>query len=133
MKARDFRGQHAAVLHIAKAAQRAAIKYALVTNYSGGRKELNEWGDDQYSWSWFGTGRMIAQGKEQADVCNRRNWSTTGTPLRYLKDLAAGGFLSTRKYSGIRQFRFNRATCDAMAAEVRAELLAEGIQTRASK
>lgn len=132
MKARDLNGNHDAVLHLAKVAQRAAIKHWMVNNYVGGRKELAEWNDDRYSYCGFYTTGVMKAGKDEADVHKRRNWSTTGTPLRYLKDLVTAGFLTTdqSREGGIHSFRFNRATCDALAAEVRAELIAEGIKPR---
>lgn len=129
MKARDYRHGHRAVLLIAEAAQRERIKHRAVNHYVGNEKRLAPWDDLRFALVLFYSCDVVRAGSAMPDPLQRRHWASTSTPARYLKELAQGGFLhmyQDRPGSALR-FRFNRAKCDAMAAEVYAELRAEGI------
>lgn len=130
MRARDFRQQHATVLAIAAATQRDTIRRRMVTHCAGGATRLAKWDDNCFSLVWFASYDVQRVGLTMEDVAMRRDWHRPATPLRYLKELAEGGFIARHqpRPGAVVQFRFCRAKCDAIAAQVRAALATEGLQ-----
>jgi hypothetical protein len=131
MKARDLRPRsHGVVLAIAEAAQREAIKRWLVNTYVGGARRIAPWDDHRHSLVTFYSWDVARVGPTMADVLQRRKWNSPATPLRYLKQLAAAGFLEQqqRRAGGVVAFRFSRRKCDELAAAVLEELLSEGLE-----
>lgn len=122
--ARDLTPGYCAVLAIAKAAQREVIATWLVS-FRDGQPVIAAWSDHYASLSLFSADAVARLGPTMADVQARRRWVDAGTPRRYLNALAAAGLLEEKRWSGCVQYRYPRRQLDSIAAEVRAQLLAD--------
>lgn len=123
LKAKDFRLAHQRVLAAAELAQREKIRDRM--------GKTGAWGDPAHCESWFDAASLIPAGRSVRDPVLRSTWANPATPLRYLNELAAGGFLDCRRDrpGGALEFRFKRDKCDAIAAMVAAgEVSDEGRQ-----
>lgn len=111
LTARDLRQVHQRVLAAAELAQREKIE---------GRLNFGAWDDDAFAKAYFTASDLLGTGRKLEDPVLRSTWAGAGTPLRGLKDLAAGGFLESMasRPDGAIAFRFSRGKCDAIAAEL---------------
>lgn len=122
LKAKDFRLAHKRVLAAAELAQREQIRDRM--GHAGG------WGDLAHAESWFTAASLVPMGRSVQDPALRSTWASPATPLRYLNDLALGGFLDCRRGrpGAALVFRFKRGKCDALAAMVAGEVSDDGGQ-----
>lgn len=107
-------------LEVARATQLQTIKARLTKHYVGGKKAIDQWGDFTFSLCDFFGFEVRRQNPEYS----------LGKIKRRLDKLAKAGVLNRRKTSisdSIR-YRFDRETCDSMAALALAELRAEGLE-----
>ena len=116
------------MLDTAKIAQRQAIERALTIDWIEGRKPtVDQWDTDCFARCGFRASDMIDAGLSMPDANHRRRWESVSTPRKYLNELVAFGFITATRYSGVVVYRFNRKTCDALAAVVRPHLLSRGL------